>query len=136
MVSFHNSMRRLKSLYKIKVKSKDTMHIVHNMDWISSAFFSIDEEKIVYKIANNFLSWDIKTGQTVQLTNFVDGKSNDEGGGSNMFGQFSQFGQRSSQQNGKARNAQDEWLYNQQVFLFDEYKENGRSQRPRRSFRS
>lgn len=122
-------------LFLYDIKSKDTLQITNTLERISSAYFSSDDDKIIYNIGNNVFTWDIDTGQTVQRTNFVSGEQNsEENNRSGQFGQFGMMGSRTGQsREAQKRNVQDEWLYQQQLFLFDEYKEKEGNQRTRRS---
>jgi len=116
-----------------KIKSGDIFQVTSTVERISSAYFSADNKKIIYTMSNNAFTWDIETGQTIQMSNFVLGNQGNTGN-TNQMGQFGQFN-RSSRSNQETRNAQDEWLYQQQSFLFDEYSKSGRMQeRSRRSF--
>lgn len=125
-------------LFLHKIKSGDTLQVTSTVERVGSPYFSTDGGKIIYTVGNNIFTWDIKTGQTVQKTNFVSDVKDQANSQTGLMGQFGQYNRVSSQRKQQEkRNAQDEWLYQQQFFLFDEYSQegSGSSQRSGRSFR-
>jgi len=58
--------------------TSSTKRITNTTNSESSPRFSGDERSIVYKQGNDFYSWDIKEGNTIQLSNFKKGKEKDK----------------------------------------------------------
>lgn len=54
----------------INLKEGDTLLIYSTTERIVSPQFSFDETKIVFTVSQNLFTWDRKTGQLLQLTNF------------------------------------------------------------------
>ena len=54
----------------IDLKKKDTLLIYSTSERIASPKFSFDETKVVFTVSQNLFTWDRKTGQLLQLTNF------------------------------------------------------------------
>ncbi len=53
------------------LKPSGTVRVTRTVDIESNARFSFKDASIVYQRGQNLFSWDISTGQTVQLTNFA-----------------------------------------------------------------
>ncbi|SRR5579871_455715 len=102
------------------VKTKNTKRITQTADYESNPFFCFNETKIVYNSSQNLFSWDIATGETVQLTNFQKG--------SNPLPEaVSQNPRRRQTKTAEEKkdnvSAQEKWLQNDQLELFDVLRE-------------
>lgn len=82
-------------IFLLDVKSKAITQITHTQAYEGSPHFTENGTKVAYVKDKNLYSWDISTGTTTQLTNFKSIKAD------------------------KERNAKDEWLYQDQLALFD-----------------
>ncbi len=92
----------------VHVKKGDTLTVFSTTKRISSANFTLSGKKINFIIDSDLYWWDSETGQIRQLTNFQEKKIEQE------------------RPEGKIRNEQDEWLYQDQLKLFPKLKNSGR----------
>lgn len=93
------------------LKNLGTRRITHTMDNESNPQFSFNETCVVYNRNQNLYSWNIRTGETVQLTNF---KLPDAGGIGSGRGSTNSDSSRSSR-----TLTQETWLKNEQLKQFD-----------------
>lgn len=92
------------SLYDTK---KDSAHILIELnESINFPFFSNNEELIYFNIGNNLFSYSLNNASILKCTNFVATNSNSK--------------------KKEWSNKQEEWLYKDQMILFDVLKENER----------
>ncbi len=91
-------------------KKGDTIWFYTANDQVSGLSFSFDESRVVFTIDRDLFSWDIQNGGFRQLTNFQQDKEKTD----------------SKPPAAKTeRNAQDDWLYQDQKKLFPKLKERG-----------
>ena len=90
-------------LFLLTLASGEIIQITNTVTRERSPHYSFDETKIIYSIDNNLFAWKITSGHITQLTNFV-------------------MGQDRPQQK-PFSNDQEEWLYNDQLKLFQVLKE-------------
>ena len=83
-------------LYLIDEGSKKITQITNTIERESNPHFTNNNTAIAYTKNNNLYVWDITSGITTQITNFTDKKEKD-----------------------KKKDSKDEWLYNDQIALFD-----------------
>lgn len=88
-------------LFLLNIPTNDLLQITYTNEYESNPQFSIDEKLIFYTKSGNIYSWNISNGQTIQLTDF----------------------RRNTDEKEKARNAQEEWLYDAQLEEFEVLKE-------------
>jgi len=84
----------------INLKKEDTLLIYSTSERIGSPQFSFDESKIVFTVSQNLFTWDRKTGQLLQLTNFQKDRP------------------ENTRPEREEKSAQDKWLEDQQKQLF------------------
>ncbi|MFI2742579.1 prolyl oligopeptidase family serine peptidase [Zhouia sp. PK063] len=82
------------------VTSSKITQITNTESRESNPHFTANETKIAFEKDDNLFTWDIATGEIDQVTNFTDKKDRE-----------------------LKRNSRDEWLYNDQLALFDVLKE-------------
>ena len=87
-------------LYMMDLVSNKTIRITNTDNREGNPHFTDNESKIAYQSDNNILTWDIDTGATTQITDFKDKEKKEE-----------------------KKNAKDEWLYKDQLGLFDVLRE-------------
>ncbi|WP_335964256.1 prolyl oligopeptidase family serine peptidase [Galbibacter sp. PAP.153] len=87
-------------IFLMDIPSKKITQITNTEAIESSAHFTGNEHKIAYVKNKNLYTWDINTGETKQITIFKDKKEQE-----------------------KERDTKDEWLYQDQLALFDVLRE-------------
>jgi len=104
----YNKARTLKvyakygDLFLLNILSGKIKQITRTNSRESNPEFNLSEDKIIYTIGNNLFSWEIKTGQTRQLTQLKSGQKPPKT---------------------KSKSEQEAWLYNQQANMFEVLKE-------------
>lgn len=66
-------------IFLLYLQRKDTLQITNTVERESQPVFSGDEKYIIYRRGLNLYSWEMKTGTTKQLTNFIKGKESKNG---------------------------------------------------------
>ncbi|MCF8715744.1 S9 family peptidase [Joostella atrarenae] len=84
-------------VYMMTIASGEIIQITNTQDYEGNVHFTNNEQQIAYVSNKNIYTWDIKTGVTKQITDFNNGKEKD----------------------GNKRDEKDEWLYQDQLALFD-----------------
>ncbi len=87
-------------IYLVDVATNLTTQITQTEDYESNSKFIENDSKIAYQKGQNIYTWNIATGATVQITNFTNQKEKNE-----------------------QKSDKDEWLYNDQLALFDVLRE-------------
>ena len=87
-------------IYMVDVATNKIIQITQTEDYERNAQFIENDTKIAFQRGQNIFSWNIATGATVQLTNFTDVKEKKE-----------------------HKSEKDDWLYNDQLALFDVLRE-------------
>ncbi|GGW23554.1 peptidase S9 [Arenibacter certesii] len=82
-------------VYLLNLKNQVITQITNTEEYEDSPHFTDHGTKVAYVKGNNLYSWDIGRGTTTQLTNFIPEKKE------------------------KNKSEKDEWLYNDQLALFD-----------------
>ena len=82
-------------IYLLDIKRSKKVQVTNTLDKESSPVFNLKENKIIYELDNNLFSWNLSSGETVQITDFRTGsdKSEDE----------------------EPKGAQEKWLKEQQL---------------------
>lgn len=65
-------------LFLLDLKTYQKIQITNTNSKESNPIFSGDERFVIFKLKNNLFSWDIETGSTTQLTNFLPGKKKED----------------------------------------------------------
>lgn len=99
-------------IYFTDEKTGKTKRITQTTEAETNARFCFNDTRIVYNKEQNLYSWDIATGETVQLTNI---KSGDSGGN------FQRGGNNNS--NNTTKNPQEQWLKKDQLQYFQVLRE-------------
>src|SRR5271154_5651795 len=102
------------------VKSGKVKRITQTSDYESNPFFSFSETKIVYTKNQNLFAWDIETGETIQLSNFQKG---DAPAQENVSQNPRRRQTKAADEKKENLNAQEKWLENDQLQLFDVLKQ-------------
>ena len=92
-------------------EKETTRLITQTLDYEYNPIFSYDEKYILYSVGNNYFSWEISSGATRQLTNFIKGNKRQDGKKSDY----------------------DVFLEKQQSELFDVLKEQKKQSRERKT---
>lgn len=90
-------------IFLLTLSTGDIVQITNTVGYERSPSFSQDETKIIFTCDNNLFAWDIQSGQTTQITNFVMGQERPE--------------------KKPYSNDQEEWLYYDQLRLFEVLRE-------------
>lgn len=107
------------------IKTGITRRITQTPDFESNPEFSFNETKIVYSHNQNLFSWDIVTGETVQLTNLQrsggEGQTQATGFQRGAGGRTGNFGGAGNQSFGgrDAGNQEEQWLKKDQLENFE-----------------
>lgn len=88
-------------IFIVDTKTGTTTQITHTEDSEGNAQFTANEQKVAYIKGKNIYTWNIKTGATAQITDFRDKEEEKE----------------------EKRSAKEEWLYQDQLALFDVLRE-------------
>ncbi|WP_299778892.1 prolyl oligopeptidase family serine peptidase [uncultured Formosa sp.] len=83
-------------VFLMDIASGNSIQITNTKATESNVHFTNNEQHVAYVQNNNLYTWDINSGETKQLTNFTNKKKKED-----------------------KRNAKDEWLYQDQLGLFD-----------------
>ncbi|WP_434036190.1 prolyl oligopeptidase family serine peptidase [Formosa sp. 4Alg 33] len=83
-------------VFLMDIPSKKITQITNTQAYESQPHFTNNEEHVAYVLNNNIYTWDLHTGVTKQITNFTSTKDKEE-----------------------HRSEKDEWLYQDQLGLFD-----------------
>lgn len=59
-------------IFLVDVSSNKTLQVTQTMDYESQAHFTDNDNKIAYVNEKNIYTWDLETGTTTQVTNFVN----------------------------------------------------------------
>ncbi|HCY81145.1 MAG TPA: S9 family peptidase [Xanthomarina gelatinilytica] len=59
-------------VFLVDVSSNKTLQVTQTMDYESQAHFTYNDNKIAYVNEKNIYTWDLETGTTTQVTNFVN----------------------------------------------------------------
>ncbi len=59
-------------VFLVDVSSNKTLQVTQTMDYESQAHFTDNDNKIAYVNEKNIYTWDLETGTTTQVTNFVN----------------------------------------------------------------
>ncbi len=102
------------------VKSGKVKRITQTSDFESNPFFSFSETRIVYTKNQNLFAWDIETGETIQLSNFQKG---DAPAQENISQNPRRRQTKTTDEKKENLNAQEKWLENDQLQLFDVLKQ-------------
>lgn len=106
-------------IFYTTLKPARTLRITQTADWESSPGFYFNDSRIVYNRSQNLYAWDISTGTTEQLTEIKTEGSTAPAAAPPM-GRGAGGGGRGGQGAGNQNtNKQDEWLKNDQLFLFE-----------------
>lgn len=92
-------------IFFVQVKPARSKRVTQTVDFESNPQFSFNEQRIVYNRNGSLYSWDIGSGETVQLTNAVTS------------------GGRGDRQERESANAQEEWLRHDQLEYFQVLRE-------------
>lgn len=65
-------------VFHTTVKANKTRRLVQTTDSESNPQFAFNDTKVVYRRGLNLFAWDIATGETIQLSNLVTGKTSKE----------------------------------------------------------
>ena len=87
-------------IFIVDTKTNTVTQITDTKDNEGNPAFTANGQKVSYTKDRNIYTWDINTGATAQVTNFMDQKRREE-----------------------KRDAKDEWLYKDQLALFDVLRE-------------
>lgn len=105
-------------IYYQSIKPAKLLRVTQTVETESGPQFSADGKKIYYQRDRNFYSWDVSTGQTVQLTNFVTE-------------QTPSFARGSSARGTQA----EQWLANEQKQYIEVLKERSEKREAARKYR-
>ena len=101
-------------------KTGSTKRITKTADNESNPFFSFNETKIAYTKNQNLYAWDIATGETIQITNFQKGEAPAQ---ENVSQNQRRRQAKAADEKKENLNAQEKWLENDQLQLFDVLRE-------------
>jgi dipeptidyl aminopeptidase/acylaminoacyl peptidase len=107
-------------IYFGDARTGKTKRVTQTVDYESNPFFAINETKIIYLRSQNLFSWDISSGQTVQLTNFQKGPSPLP---DSVPQNLRRRQVRGTEEKKDALTAQEKWLGYDQLQLFDVLRE-------------
>ncbi|MCX2679324.1 prolyl oligopeptidase family serine peptidase [Galbibacter sp. EGI 63066] len=88
------------NIFLFDIKTNKPLQITDTKERESSPYFIKNETQIAYRKDDNIYTWDISSGVTVQITDFTNKKDRP-----------------------KQRDSREEWLYNDQLALFDVLRE-------------
>ena len=88
-------------LFLLDIKQNNTLPIVQTSSGEYNPRFSGDERQVIYQQGDNLFAWDISTGTTRQLTQFIRGQKREE----------------------PRKSSQEIWLENDQIELFEVLRE-------------
>lgn len=97
------------------LKNNIIRRITQTVETESGPQFSFQQQKIAYRRDQNLYAWDIKTGETIQLTNVRSGTANPGGTGGPGGGRSGAGGSGGS----NAESEQEAWLKRDQLLYFD-----------------
>lgn len=83
-------------LYLLDIANNQTIQITNTLDNEGNPQFSADEKSVIFALNGNLFTWNVESGATMQLTNFKRGAKRDD----------------------PKKNANEEWLQDQQLELF------------------
>jgi dipeptidyl aminopeptidase/acylaminoacyl peptidase len=90
-------------IFFTEVKSGKTRRVTTTVDPENNPQFSFNQSRIVYTRNQNLYSWDINTGETIQLSNIRSGAAGPQGNAARR----------------DNSNQQEEWMKNDQLHYFD-----------------
>ncbi len=90
-------------IFLLLLAAGEIVQITNTVGYERSPFFSQNEKKIIFTRENNLFAWEIQSGHTTQLTNFVTGQERPE--------------------RKPYSDDQEEWLYHDQLRLFEVLRE-------------
>ncbi|MEN7548691.1 prolyl oligopeptidase family serine peptidase [Rapidithrix thailandica] len=100
-------------LFLLNIQSNSVQQITNTLASESQPVWVANEEKVAYRQGNNLYTWDIQTGKTEQITQFING---------------------SKPAKNKTLSSQDEWLTQDQLAYFEVLKERHDDKKERKEF--